>query len=117
LAAPDRAEAWYGLGDVLFHQGRVLGLTGSWERGIAAFRRSLALDSSFAGPLEHLVEAAAVAGDSVSARRYASQALAANSSSEVADYLRWRVAMVAGDTAELERLRSLRPVDSRASRV
>jgi tetratricopeptide (TPR) repeat protein len=105
-AAPDRAEAWYGLGDILFHQGRVLGVTGSWERGIAAFHRSLELDSSFAGPLQHLVEAAAVAGDSASARRYASLALAGNSSSEVGDYLRWRVAMVAGDTAELKRLRS-----------
>jgi serine/threonine-protein kinase len=63
--APDRAEAWYELGDNLFHWGPVLGLDAPVPRALHAFHRALDLDSSFAPVLDHLVPYAAGIGDTV----------------------------------------------------
>jgi serine/threonine-protein kinase len=107
--APDRPDAWYGLGDMVFHWGLVFGIPDPWERATSAFRRALQLDSTFAGPLEHLTHLAARSGDTVEAARLVGLALAADSGSEVAGYLRWRLAAARGDSAELRALRAAIP--------
>lgn len=104
-ALPDRPEAWYGMGDMLFHFGRELAIPNSWERAAAAFRRCLALDSTLAGPLEHLVEMAQIDGDTATAGRFATLVIAADSASEIADYMRWHLALAHGDSAALLRMR------------
>jgi eukaryotic-like serine/threonine-protein kinase len=104
--APDRPDAWYGLGDELYHMGPVLGLPDAWQRSQGAFQRALQLDSTFAGPLQHMVEMAARAGDLAKAERLAHLALAGDSATEIAGFIRWRLANAEGDSAELERLRA-----------
>ena len=104
--APDRPDAWYGFGDILFHWGLVFGISDPWQRTTSAFRRSLQLDSTFAGPLEHMVELAARSGDTVETSRLVGLAMAADSASEIAGFLRWRLAMARGDSAGLRRIRA-----------
>jgi eukaryotic-like serine/threonine-protein kinase len=104
-AAPDRPEAWYGLGDVLFHWGPMLALSSSRERSAEAFRRALQFDSTFAGPLEHLIEYAARSGDTATVRHWFGVARSTDSAGEIFPYLRWRTAIATGDSAELQKLR------------
>jgi tetratricopeptide repeat protein len=105
-AVPDRPEAWYGLGDILFHSGPMLALSSSWERAAEAFRRALQFDSTFAGPLEHVIEYSARSGDTAAARRLLGVARSTDSTGEIFPYLRWRVAMAVGDSAEVRRSRA-----------
>jgi serine/threonine-protein kinase len=46
--APDRAEAWFELGDWLMHTGEAIGIRDAHAKAAAAFERTIALDSSFA---------------------------------------------------------------------
>jgi hypothetical protein len=59
------------LGDAFFHWGRFHAIDAWEERAEAALQRALELDSAFAAPLVHLVEIAAMRGDTseVRARR------------------------------------------------
>lgn len=102
-AAPDRPEAWFLLGDQLHHNGRALGVTQWRERSEAAFWRALEFDSTLAGPLEHLLESAAGAGDSATVRRVAARVIANGSSGGT--YYRWLIAQTLGDTGALAELR------------
>jgi serine/threonine-protein kinase len=102
--ARDQPEAWYELGDILFHGGPVLEIPDFRSRAADAFRRALELDSAFAGPLAHLVELAAIAGDTDAVRRYGERYLAADSASDEADFIRWRMAVALGDSAALSRV-------------
>lgn len=104
--APDRPEPWFELGDVLFHFGPVLGITDAMPRALSAFDRALALDSSFAAPLAHLVELAAHSGDVKRARTLARVYFSRDSSADAADYVRWRVAHAVGDSSAAQQLRA-----------
>jgi serine/threonine-protein kinase len=90
----DSPETWYQLGDVLFH--RTPGSGAGWplQRAAAAFRRAIELDSSFAAPLDHLVEIAVLAGDTAEVRRLGSHYLTHHPEAELADFVRWRMAVV-----------------------
>jgi TolB-like protein len=112
---PDRADVWYYLGDVFFHDGQVLGIEGSWERAAAAFRHALELDSNFAEPLLHLIEDAQRRGDTAAVRRYGTRYLAGNSAPETADYVRWQMALAARDSAALTMLPGRVPTMPRES--
>jgi eukaryotic-like serine/threonine-protein kinase len=105
-AAPDRPEAWYGMGDVLFHLGPVVAISSSWDRSAEAFRRAVRLDTTFAGPLEHLIEYAARTGDTAGVRHWFEQARSTDSTAEIFPYLRWRTALALGDSAELQKVRA-----------
>ncbi len=54
----DRAEAWYLLGDYIFHYGQLAGLTEAQQeqRAWAAFNRGLSLDPEFGPILTHRVD-------------------------------------------------------------
>jgi tetratricopeptide (TPR) repeat protein len=96
----DVADAWYFLGDVYLHQGRYLGY-GDWmARAAAAFERAVALDSSFAGPLSHLINIAAWRADTAAARRYGRLYAATAATTGRFDHLvRWDLARTLGDPA------------------
>ena len=96
----DVADAWYFLGDEYFHQGRYLGYADRVDRAAAAFERAVALDSSFAGPLSHLVNIAAWRNDSAGARRYGRVFRTAAGRTGRFDHLvRWDLARTLGDRA------------------
>ena len=101
VAAPDEPDAWYELGDQLFHAGQQIDAADSQQRAGAAFRRAVELDSSFGAPLGHLVEVAARKGDAAAVRRLADLYAQTGPAPEVADYIRWRVAIALGDRSAL----------------
>ncbi|HEX2220594.1 MAG TPA: BTAD domain-containing putative transcriptional regulator [Gemmatimonadales bacterium] len=103
--APDRPEAWFLLGDVLFHLGPGLGRPDAWQQAEAAFRQAFALDSTFGATFEHLLELAAARGDTGQVRRLTAARLAGDSSGEHTDFLRWRAAVALGDSLGLRRVR------------
>ncbi len=94
----DVADAWYFLGDQYFHEGRYLGYTDWMDRAAAAFERAVALDSSFAGPISHLINLAAERGDTAGARRYGHLYFDAAARGASFDHLvRWDLARTLGD--------------------
>jgi tRNA A-37 threonylcarbamoyl transferase component Bud32 len=113
-AAPESPEAWYELGDRLFHVGQMLGQPNSWQRAELAFARALELDSTFAPALAHLVELAALASDKGKARRLAAIYFAQAADADAADYVRWIVAQA---TEDKETLVAIRGRFERLSRI
>jgi len=106
---PTRPEAWYELGDQLFHYGLFIDSAHAAARARAAFDRAVALDSSYAAPLAHLLQLAIREGDLRAAGRYARILFAADSGADDADFLRWRYALAIGDQAALAALRARMP--------
>jgi tetratricopeptide (TPR) repeat protein/predicted Ser/Thr protein kinase len=99
--APDRADAWFELGDGLFHMGAVVGYPDAEARAADAFERALALDSTYAPAAEHLLLIEAHRGDTSAVRRLGAHFLSIDPASENADGVRWRVAVALGDSASL----------------
>jgi serine/threonine-protein kinase len=93
-AIPDQPEVWAYLGDSYYHFGWLLGFPDAMDRASAAYRRAVALDSTFSGPLARLLEIAAFQGDAAEVRRLASRLQATGTGFSVAR--RWLVATVLG---------------------
>ena len=68
-ASPDNAEAWAIMGDWIYHYGALVGMADARERAIRAYRRALALDSTYVPSLEHLHEIYYAVGDTAAARQ------------------------------------------------
>jgi tetratricopeptide (TPR) repeat protein len=100
--APDSPNAWYRLGDELFHYGPLLGMPDAHRRAMQAFGRSLALDSSFAPAIQHLSELSASLGDTAGIGRGLALLLRQDSLSGNAAGRRWHVAALLGDTAAID---------------
>lgn len=103
--SPDRVEGWYGLGDVLFHHGRLLDADSGFQAAHAAFSRAVAIDSGYAAPLAHLVQIALLTPDLPAVRRLLRSYGTLDSTGDVAEYLRWHTAIVLGDSAALMQVR------------
>jgi hypothetical protein len=114
-AVPEAPEPWFLLGDVFFHLGPGLGRPHSWEQADRAFRRAFELDSAFMAPLEHMVELTAATGDLDEAKRLARMYFGSGQMSQNADFLRWRLAVAARDSAGLARIREALPGMTTAS--
>ena len=99
--APDRADAWFELGDGLFHYGAVVGYFDADARAADALKRALAIDSTYAPAAEHLLLIEAHHGDTGSVRALGHHFLAIDPASENADGIRWRMAVALGDSASL----------------
>jgi DNA-binding SARP family transcriptional activator len=104
-AAPDRADVWNELGERLLQDGMLLGIAGHEERARAAFRRATALDPSLAQPQQYLVQLAAQEGNARAVHDAWREYARVDSSSDMADFVRWRVAVALGDSAALARVR------------
>ena len=104
--APDRAGTWFGLGDVLFHSGNVVGIAGAQDRARNAFDRALALDSASMPALLHRIEMAAREGDTTRVRHLMPLLTRGQPPSDALEFLRWRAAVSLGDPAALRRSRA-----------
>jgi tetratricopeptide (TPR) repeat protein len=102
--APDDAEAWYTLGDNLYHYGPLLGIPDAHRRATEAFGRAQALDSSFAPALEHGATLALLAGDTAAALAAHGRLLRVDSTSTRVNAERWAVAVALGDSAARRRV-------------
>jgi serine/threonine-protein kinase len=97
--APDRAEAWYLLGDHVFHYGWVLDVPNPEERALESFRRASELDSSYVVGYLHALPLALSLGDTAAARRFERLRLASDTSQFWLVLHRWQQAWNAGDSA------------------
>ena len=97
--APDRAEAWYLLGDHVFHYGWVLNVANPEERALESFRRASEIDSSYVVGYLHALTLALTLGDTAAARRFERLRLAADTSRYWLVLHRWQKAYVLGDSA------------------
>ena len=102
--APDSPEAWYTLGDKIWHNGALAGLSDTWRRASAAFNHSISLDSTYSPALEHVSEIAAGLDDSAGVRRGIALLTRIDSLSPVAQARRWHAAAFLGDTAEIRKV-------------
>ncbi|MDF2772854.1 MAG: putative serine/threonine protein kinase [Geminicoccaceae bacterium] len=98
--APDRADAWYLLGDHVFHYGWVLDVPNPEERALDSFRRASEIDSSYVVGYLHALPLALTLGDTVAARRFERLRMAADTSTYWVGMHRWHEAWVRGDTAK-----------------
>ena len=99
---PDNAEAWYYLGDQLFHVGLLADLPDPMSRAKDAFLRAFQLDSLYGAPVQHLLSAAIAEHDTAGAALWLKRAIALDSSdAAVTGLLRWGVASIRGDVAGL----------------
>jgi DNA-binding SARP family transcriptional activator/TolB-like protein len=105
-AAPDRPEAHYLLGLFLLYQGPALERTDARAQAEAAFRAASRLDSSYLAPLARMVDVAAFDGDTAKLRRAGALYLARDTAGATADYVRWLVALGAGDVAGQRAIRA-----------
>lgn len=104
--APDSPEAWSHFADDLYHSGELLGVEDALEQSADAFSRALALDSTYAAPIGHLIEIRTLQGDTAGVRALTRLYLSRHPDSELADFYRWRGATLWGDTASLTDLRA-----------
>jgi len=97
--APDRADAWYLLGDHVFHYGWVLNVPNPEERALESFRRASEIDSSYVVGYLHGLSLALSLGDTALARRFERLRLASDTTRGWLFLQRWQRAYATGDTA------------------
>ena len=103
---PDRADAWFELGDVQLHSGALVDLDSSIDLAKQSFGRALALDSSFALPIDHLLFIAYSRRDTSAVRQLSVLYLAHDSLGDRSGFYRWRSALALGDSAGVARQRA-----------
>lgn len=106
VSAPDRADVWYELGERLFRAGGVAGLMNAHERAKAVLTRALELEPGHIRARRLLIMLAARSTDTALLTRIASPAALRDSVGDISDFLRWRVALVRGDSITLRRMRA-----------
>ena len=67
--APDRSDAWFLYGDILAHQGGLVGIPDNVEMSKQAFSKSLRLDSTHTPSIVHLVDWAVIDRDTATLAR------------------------------------------------
>ena len=97
--APDRADAWYLLGDHVFHYGWVLDVPNPEERALESFRRASEIDSTYVVGYLHALPLSLMLGDTAGARRFERLRLAADTSRAWHVLYRWHKAYTQGDSA------------------
>ena len=103
---PERADSWYELGARLYHEGAVVGLARSRARADSALNRALSIDSTYS-PVRSLVAhiAADLSTRSVNGATSLPTVPHDSVGGPFAPFVRWRVALAAGDSAALRRVR------------
>jgi tetratricopeptide (TPR) repeat protein len=102
----DSPETWYQMGDMLFHRAPATSTGWPLQRAAADFHRAIELDSSFAAPLDHLVEIAVLTGDTAEVRRLGDLYLSRHPEADLTDFVRWRMTVVLGGDSARAQLRS-----------
>jgi DNA-binding SARP family transcriptional activator/TolB-like protein len=104
---PDEPDAWFELGDQLFHGSAMLGDSAELDRIAPALDAALRRDGDYGPALEHALQFAARVGDTGTVRALAERAITGQAATGQGDFLRWRVAVALPDHRnELAALRS-----------
>jgi serine/threonine-protein kinase len=97
---PESADAWYYLGDALFHGGRLADLPNPEVRAGQAFEKSWRYDSLFSGPISHMARVAKLAGDTAGQRLWTARMLSVDSTAEGAPLARWDLIPITGSSGD-----------------
>jgi eukaryotic-like serine/threonine-protein kinase len=103
--APDLPELWYSLGDLYFHFGRRVGAAAPEATAERFLRGAVERDSTFAGPLMHLVQLAGLRRDTARMEAYAALLLRHNSEGDAGEFVRWFRAHMKADAGGLSNAR------------
>ena len=98
-AMPESADAWYWLGDGLFHGGRLADIPDPEARARQAFEKAFDLDSLYGGPITHLARLNFVTGDTAAQRLWARRQVALDSTAESVPLVRWDLLQSSRDAA------------------
>jgi tetratricopeptide (TPR) repeat protein len=98
-AMPESADAWYWLGDGLFHGGRLADIPDPEARARQAFEKAFDLDSLYGGPITHLARLNFVTGDTAAQRLWTRRQIALDSTAESVPAARWDLLQSSRDAA------------------
>jgi len=101
---PESAEAWYYLGDALFHFGPVSDVSNPEVRARRAFEQAFAQDSMYATAITHLAALTFALGDTAAQRLWTRRMAALDSAAEGMATARWDLAAATGDAATISAL-------------
>ena len=96
---PESPDAWYNLGDVLFHFGRLADIPEPELRARQAFEQAFQRDSLFGGPIQHLAALTYVAGDTAAQRLWTRRMIALDSAGDGVPGARWNLLQIDRDEA------------------
>ena len=96
---PESADAWYNLGDVLFHFGRLADIPEPEVRARQALEQAFQRDSLFGGPIQHLSALTFVVGDTAAQQLWTRRLIALDSAGEGVPIARWNLLQASRDDA------------------
>jgi serine/threonine-protein kinase len=96
---PESADAWYYLGDDLFHFGRISDIPDPEVRARQALEQAFQRDSLYGGPIQHLAALTWVTGDTAAQRLWSRRLVALDSTAEGVPNARWNLLQAARDEA------------------
>jgi tetratricopeptide (TPR) repeat protein/tRNA A-37 threonylcarbamoyl transferase component Bud32/TolB-like protein len=99
---PESADAWYYLGDGLFHGGRLADIPDPEARARQAFEKAFELDSLYGGPITHLARLNFVTGDTAAQRLWTRRQIALDSTAESVPLARWDLLQSSADAAGIK---------------
>jgi serine/threonine-protein kinase len=108
-SSPDRPEGWYWLGEQYYHLGPNMGVAAAHDRAGEALQRAVELDSSFSGPLSHLIDLSIMRGDRSAQGGWLERYLEVNPTGEFRNYELWQSALAFGEAGTLDSVRALFP--------
>jgi serine/threonine-protein kinase len=96
---PESADAWYNLGDVLFHFGRLADIPEPEVRARQALEQAFQRDSLFGGPIQHLAALTFVVRDTAAQQLWTRRLIALDSAGEGVPIARWNLLQASRDDA------------------
>lgn len=99
---PESADAWYYLGDDLFHFGRLADIPEPELRARQAFEQAFQRDSLYGGPIQHLAALTYVAGDTTAQRLWTGRLIALDSAGENVPLAQWNLLQATRNAAGID---------------
>jgi eukaryotic-like serine/threonine-protein kinase len=96
---PESADAWFNLGDFLFHFGRLADVAQPEVRGRQALAQAFQRDSLYGAPIAHLTALTYAVGDTAAQRLWTRRLIALDSTGEAVPPARWNLLQMTRDDA------------------
>jgi tetratricopeptide (TPR) repeat protein len=96
---PESADAWFNLGDLLFHFGRLSDIPEPERRARQAFEQAFQRDSLYGAPIQHLAALTWVQSDTAAQRVWTRRLIALDSVGEGVPGARWNLLQATRDEA------------------
>ena len=94
---PESVDAWFFLGDGLFHGGRLADIPDPDVRARQAFEKAFELDSLYGGAIAHLARVNFILGDTAAQRRWVRREIGLDSSAQSVTEAKWDLLQASPD--------------------